>query len=69
MYALKEMYIILYSILFCEVSGNTYKTNLKCLYLMEKKVIRVITHSEYLAHTNTLYHSLELIKLNDIIAC
>ena len=36
----------------CDVWGNSYKSNIQCLFLLQKNVIRKITHSDYLANTN-----------------
>ena len=36
----------------CEVRGNTYKTNIKCVYLLQKKAIRIVCNVGYQYHTN-----------------
>ena len=41
----------------CEIWGNTYATNVNCIYVIQKKVVRIIHHEERLAHTNCLYLS------------
>ena len=45
----KNARLILYYSLFlpymsycCEVWGNTYKTNIECMYLLQKKVVRIV---------------------------
>ena len=54
-YSISLFYIIDY----CETWGNTYITNVQCLYLLQKRVIRNITHSEYLqVPTNYLLSSI-----------
>ena len=51
----------------CEIWGNTYSTNIQCLYLLQKRVVRNVTHSEYLASTNELFIKLNILKLKDIV--
>ncbi len=44
--------------------GNTYKTHLNKLQLLQKKVIRLITFSELHAHTASLFDSRNICTLN-----
>ena len=58
--------IILFSYC-CIVWGNTYDHNIKPLQRMQKKVIRLITFSDFDAHTSPLFSQLKLLKLQDHI--
>ena len=49
-----------------EVWGNTSKLHLDSLFLMQKKVVRVITSAGYTAHTDPLFANLQLLKLSQI---
>jgi hypothetical protein len=49
------------------VWGNTYKSSLKSLVLLQKRVVRIITFSRYDEHTSPLFKNLGLLKLFDII--
>ena len=49
-----------------EVWGWAYPTHLQCLLLLQKKIIRIITFSHYLAHTEPLFMSLEILPLEKI---
>ena len=51
----------------CIVWGNTYDHNIKPLQRMQKKVIRLITFSDFDAHTSPLFYQLKLLKLQDHI--
>ena len=51
----------------CIVWGNTYDHNIKPLQRMQKKVIRLITFSDFDAHTSPLFSQLKLLKLQDHI--
>ena len=46
--------------------GSTPTTNLNSLTKLQKRIIRIITHSEWLAHTNPLYLKNNLIKIADL---
>ena len=55
------MYIFLlssYINYLCEIWTNTYKTNIQCIFLLQKQIVRIITHSEYLANTDDLFENL-----------
>jgi len=47
--------------------GHTYETTIKPLFILQKKVVRVMTFSSYNAHTNKIFLDLKLLKLADII--
>ena len=46
--------------------GHTHKTYLTKLFISQKKIIRIITFSDYYAHTNPLFTKLKLLKLCEI---
>ena len=48
--------------------GNTYKTNLTRLHLMQKKIIRVLTRSEFYAHTEPLFNKLHMMNIFEMHA-
>ena len=50
--------------MYCIIAwGNTYKTNLTRLHLMQKKIIRVLTRSEFYAHTEPLFNKLHMMNI------
>jgi putative NIF3 family GTP cyclohydrolase 1 type 2 len=60
--------LVLPYLLYCiEVWGNTYKTYLNTLILLQKKAIRIVSGADYLDHTNCLFLRNNLLKFNDII--
>ena len=61
--------LILPHLTYCSVIwGSNFKTNLIPLVTMQKRAIRLITNSNHLAHTSSLFRELKLLKLHDIVA-
>ena len=55
-------------IMYCaEVWGNTYATNIHCLVLLQKRVIRLICGAKRLDHTNLLFHNVHILKLPNLV--
>ena len=46
-----------------EVWGCASQTQLNCLLLLQKKIIRIMSFSQYLANTNPLFLSIEVLPL------
>lgn len=70
----KKSLFILYCSLFlpylsycCEVWGNAYTTYINGVYILQKKVVRIICKKNPLSHTNTLFYDLRILKLYDLI--
>ena len=49
------------------VWGNTYSSNLQPLIILQKKAIRIITFSDFRAHTWPIFKQLSLLKLCDVV--
>ena len=67
------MHILYYSlfipfIMYCaKVWGNTYATNIHCLVLLQKMVIRLMCGAKRLDNTNLVFHNVNILKLQDIV--
>jgi len=48
------------------LSRDTYESTLSSL-LTPKKVVRLITFSDYRGHTNPLFNNLKILKINDLV--
>ena len=46
--------------------ANCHVTNIRKLQLLQKKAIRIITSSHYIAHTDPLFSMTTLLKLDDL---
>ena len=70
----KESLVMLYDSLFVpylsyysDIWGNTYKTNINCVYVLQKKVLIIVCNVDYQYHSNVLLKELRILKLFDII--
>ncbi len=49
---------------YCLISwGNTTKSNLNVLYLLQKKIVRILTGSDYRAHSEPLFVKLKIMNI------
>ena len=46
--------------------GGTYACHLHRLVILQKRVIRIINHQPYLAHTDPLFYQSNILKISDI---
>ena len=49
------------------VWGNTYPTNLKPLFILQKRAIRIITFSKFDEHSSPLFKQTTILKLFDLV--
>ena len=52
-----------------EIWGNTYTSNVKCLFTLQKKAIRLICNADRLAHTNAMFKDMSILKLSELQNC
>ena len=52
----------------CEIWGSTYATNVNCIYVIQKKLLRIIHHEGRLAHTNCLFNQMHSLTCHDLVA-
>ena len=66
---LKQLYYnLVYSYLNYNICcyASTYDTHLNKLYLLQKRIIRIINNAPFLAHTDPLFFSNGILKIHDI---
>ena len=61
------LYIYPYLIYCIEVWGTALKTHLDPLFLVQKKIVRIITFSQFLAHTEPIFINLSILPLHKLI--
>ena len=47
--------------------GNTYTSLTNPLFLLQKKLVRIIASSDYLDHTNPIFLAQNILKLQDLV--
>ena len=51
----------------CEIWGNTYKTNIQPLYIIQKRAIRICNHLEYRSHSKPAFFNLKTLTIADMV--
>ena len=49
-----------------DIWGCASQTQLNCLFLLQRKIIRIMSFFHYLAHTNPLFFSMEVLPFRKI---
>ena len=58
---------VLPHIAYCNIVwGNSNQSKLNSILILQNKAIRICTHSNYIAHTNPIFHELKTLKFHDI---
>ena len=67
---LKLYYALIYPFLIYDIIiwGNTYESTLKPIFILQKKVLRTITFSQYDSPSSPLFKSLQEIKFYDLVS-
>ena len=47
----------------CEIWGNTYKTRIQPLYIIQKRAIRICNHLEYRSHSKPAFFNLKTLTI------
>ncbi len=54
-------------LIYCNtVLSSTYKTNLNRIFLLQKRIVRILTNSEFRAHTAPLFRELKLLDIYNL---
>ena len=49
-----------YSLVYLYLTSSTYVTNLNRIFLLQKRVVRIISNASYRAHTTLLFYKLKI---------
>ena len=59
--------LILPHLSYCiEIWGNTYPTHLEPILRLQKRIVRLITFSNYLAHSDPLFTQLQILSIHQL---
>ncbi len=64
---LYDSLFVLYLSYCSKIWGNTYKTNINCVYVLQNTVLRIVCNVDYQYHSNVLFKELGILRLFDII--
>ena len=67
LYSLYCTLILPYLSYCCEILGNTYKSRIYPLYIMQKRAIRICGNSDYRAHTRPIFYQFKTLCLPDMV--
>ena len=67
LYILYNSMIVPYLTYCVEVWGNACKTYTKSIFILQKRVIRLITRKQYRDPTNSLFLQLKVLKFHDLV--
>ena len=68
-HSLRTLYnsMILPYLCYCNLaSAGTYKSNLQRIVTLQKRALRIVSNSTYIAHTGPIFKELKLLKFHDI---
>ena len=49
-----------------KIWANTYQTHLNPIVILQKRIVRTLTNSDFLAHTQPLFHQLNILPINKL---
>ena len=67
LFTLYNTLVLPYMTYCCEVWGNTYRSTLDFLFLLQKKVLRTVVKADFLSHTKPIFYDLQTLNIYDII--
>ena len=53
---------------YSEIWGNTYATNVECITVIQKRVVRLVCGARRLDHTGPLFKQLGILKFIDLVS-
>ena len=50
-----------------EIWGNTYKSYTQCIFLLQKKLVRIVYGAHFRDHTDDIFQDLNFLKFYDLV--
>ena len=50
-----------------EIRGNTYKSNTQCIFLLQKKIVRIVYGANCKDHTAVIFQDFNILKCYDLV--
>ena len=51
----------------CEIWGNTYKTRIRPLHIIQKRAVRICLKADYRSHTRPMFYQLKTLAVHDMV--
>ena len=50
-----------------EIWENTYKSNTQCIFLLQKKIVRIVYGANFKDHTDVIFQDVHILKFGDLV--
>ena len=67
LFSVFTMYTRVYLTYCAEIWGNTYKSNTQCIFLLQKKIVRIVYGANFRDHTDVIFQDLNFLKFYDLV--
>ena len=67
LYSLYSTLVMPYLNYFCEICGNTYKSRIHPLHIIQKRAICICQNADYRSHSRTLFYKLKTLNAHDVV--
>ena len=51
----------------CEIWGNTYKSRVRPLHIIQKRAVRICLKADYRSHTRPMFYQLKTLAVQDMV--
>ena len=65
LYSLYSTLVMPYLNYCCEIWGNTYKSRIQPLHIIQKRAIRICKKADYMSHSRPLFYQLKSLNIHD----
>ena len=67
LYSLYSTLVMPYLNYCCEIWGNTYKSRIQPLHIIQKRAIRICKKADYRSHSRPLFYQLKTVNIHDMV--
>ena len=67
LYSLYSTLVMPYLNYCCEIWGNTYKSRIQPLHIIQKRAIRICQKADYRSHSGPLFYQLQTLNVHDMV--
>ena len=67
LYSLYSTLVMPYLNYCCEILGNTYKSRIQPLHIIQKRAIRICKKADYMSHSRPLFYQLKSLNIHDMV--